>query len=94
MPTYEYIREDGSRFEWLQKMSDAPLTECPQTGQKVRRAILGGTGVIYKGSGFYNTDYKPKPKPKASESASESAPASAETKTDSPAAATAPAKAG
>lgn len=91
MPTYEYIREDGSRFEWLQKMSDAPLTECPQTGQKVRRAILGGTGVIYKGSGFYNTDYKPKPK--ASEPASEPAPASAETKTDSPAAATAPAKA-
>lgn len=69
MPTYEYIREDGSRFDWLQKMSDAPLTECPQTGQKVRRAIHGGSGVIYKGTGFYNTDYKAKPaaSPKSSD---------------------------
>ncbi len=58
MPTYEYLREDGTRFEFLQKMSDSPLTRCPETGQTVKRVISGGTGVIYKGTGFYNTDYK------------------------------------
>lgn len=58
MPTYEYIREDGSRFEVIQKFSDAPLTACPETGQQVKRIISGGSGVIYKGSGWYITDYK------------------------------------
>ncbi|MCH8556686.1 MAG: zinc ribbon domain-containing protein [Balneolia bacterium] len=58
MPTYEYVREDGSRFDFIQKMSDSPLEKCPETGQAVRRAITGGSGVIYKGTGFYNTDYK------------------------------------
>lgn len=58
MPTYEYIRKDGTRFEVIQKFSDAPLTSCPETGQPARRAISGGSGVIYKGSGWYITDYK------------------------------------
>jgi putative FmdB family regulatory protein len=58
MPTYEYIREDGTRFEVIQKFSDAPLTTCPETGQSTRRVISGGSGVIYKGSGWYITDYK------------------------------------
>ena len=58
MPTYEYIREDGSTFEMIQKFSDAPLTVCPETGMKVRRNISGGAGVIYKGAGWYITDYK------------------------------------
>ena len=71
MPTYEYVREDGTRFDFMQKMSDKPLVACPETGQPVRRAISGGSGVIYKGTGFYNTDYKknipPSSKPAASE---------------------------
>ncbi|MBO6792885.1 MAG: zinc ribbon domain-containing protein [Balneolaceae bacterium] len=58
MPTYEYKREDGSTFEIIQKMSENPLTECPTTGQKVRRVVSGGGGVVYKGEGWYVTDYK------------------------------------
>ncbi len=58
MPTYEYKREDGSRFEILQKMSDPALKICPNTGQKVKRVVSGGGGVVYKGEGWYVTDYK------------------------------------
>lgn len=58
MPTYEYKREDGSVFEVLQGMNDDPLTECPETGQPVTRIISGGGGVVYKGTGWYVTDYK------------------------------------
>ena len=57
MPTYTYKREDGSLFEVEQKISDAPLTTCPTTGQPVKRVIRGGAGLVFKGSGFYLTDY-------------------------------------
>jgi len=58
MPTYEYKREDGSTFEIKQSINDEPLEECPETGQKVKRIISGGGGVVYKGNGWYVTDYK------------------------------------
>ncbi len=58
MPTYEYKREDRTTFEIMQKMSEPALTTCPTTGQKVRRVISGGGGVVYKGDGWYVTDYK------------------------------------
>lgn len=58
MPTYEYKREDGSTFEISQRMSEDSLTICPTTGQKVKRVISGGSGVVYKGEGWYVTDYK------------------------------------
>ncbi len=58
MPTYEYKREDGTIFEIIQKMSDDALKTCPETGQRVKRVITGGGGVVYKGSGWYVTDYK------------------------------------
>lgn len=58
MPTYEYKREDGTRFEVTQSINDDPLEKCPETGQKVKRVISGGGGVVYKGSGWYVTDYK------------------------------------
>lgn len=58
MPTYEYIRQDGSRFEVFQGINEPALTVCPDTGQPVQRAISGGAGVVYKGSGWYVTDYK------------------------------------
>lgn len=58
MPTYEYKREDGTIFEAFQPMNDAPLTVCPTTGQPVTRIISGGGGVVYKGTGWYVTDYK------------------------------------
>lgn len=60
MPTYEYKREDGTTFELFQGINDDALTTCPDTGQKVKRVISGGAGVVYKGDGFYITDYKNK----------------------------------
>lgn len=58
MPTYEYKREDGSTFEIKQSINDNALETCPETGQKVKRIISGGGGVVYKGDGWYVTDYK------------------------------------
>ncbi|MDR2798312.1 MAG: zinc ribbon domain-containing protein [Treponema sp.] len=57
MPTYEYeCKSCGYTFDVFQRMSDAPLTSCPQCGQALRRLINGGSGIIFKGSGFYVTD--------------------------------------
>ncbi len=59
MPTYEYKCSSCEyHFEHFQSMSDLPLTECPSCGEKIRRLISGGTGLIFKGKGFYLTDYK------------------------------------
>ncbi len=62
MPTYEYICKDcGERFEHFQSMSSPPLEQhssCEKEGSDVERVISGGTGLIFKGSGFYLTDYK------------------------------------
>jgi predicted nucleic acid-binding Zn ribbon protein len=57
---YVYKREDGSTFELSQKMSETALSNCPTTGQAVKRVISGGSGVVYKGTGWYVTDYKNK----------------------------------
>jgi putative FmdB family regulatory protein len=57
MPTYEYRCENGHDFERVQKMSEKPLTKCPECGAKASRVISGGQGLIFKGSGFYITDY-------------------------------------
>lgn len=57
MPTYKYeCAACKHGFEVFQSMADAPLTICPVCGQKVRRIIGGGTGIIFKGSGFYVND--------------------------------------
>jgi putative FmdB family regulatory protein len=56
MPIYEYRRPDGSTFEVLQKFSDDPLTEDPETGVPVER-VLRAPAIHFKGSGFHNTDY-------------------------------------
>jgi len=57
MPTYEYeCKSCAHTFEVFQSMSDQPLKECPECGSEIRRLIFGGTGVIFKGSGFYVTD--------------------------------------
>ena len=57
MPTYEYeCKSCGHGFEVFQSMSDPPLKDCPECGKEIRRLIFGGTGVIFKGSGFYITD--------------------------------------
>ena len=57
MPTYVYKREDGTTFEVMQRITEEPLEVCPTTGQKVTRVIGGGAGLIFKGNGFYLTDY-------------------------------------
>ena len=57
MPTYDYeCKSCGYNFEFFQSIMDPPLTKCPQCGKAVRRLIGGGTGIIFKGSGFYVTD--------------------------------------
>jgi putative FmdB family regulatory protein len=59
MPTYEYeCKSCGHTFDVFQSMNDEPLKTCPQCGKDVRRLINGGSGVIFKGSGFYVTDKK------------------------------------
>jgi putative FmdB family regulatory protein len=59
MPTYQYKCLDCAyQFEQIQKMSDDPLSECPNCGGKLKRLIGAGAGVIFKGSGFYTTDYR------------------------------------
>ncbi|MBN1756012.1 zinc ribbon domain-containing protein [bacterium] len=59
MPTYEYeCNKCKYRFERFQKITDPPVKECPKCGGAVRRLISKGVGVIFKGSGFYETDYK------------------------------------
>jgi putative FmdB family regulatory protein len=59
MPTYDYgCVECGHEFEQFQSIIAAPLEVCPQCGGKVSRRIHGGAGLIFKGSGFYLTDYK------------------------------------
>jgi putative FmdB family regulatory protein len=59
MPTYEYeCTVCSHQFEAFQKITDAPLSKCPQCGKKVKRLISAGLGIIFKGSGFYTTDYK------------------------------------
>lgn len=73
MPTYEYECEAcGHAFEQFQSMSDKPVKKCPDCKKlKVRRLIGSGAGIIFKGSGFYETDYKRKSAPASSgESAS------------------------
>ncbi len=60
MPTYDYVCEScGHEFEHFQSMSDKRLSRCPKCHKaRLVRKVGGGTGVIFKGSGFYATDYK------------------------------------
>lgn len=61
MPTYEYkCTECNYAFELFQRMSDEPLKICPKCKGIVKRLIGSGAGTIFKGTGFYQTDYKNK----------------------------------
>ncbi|GMT49703.1 MAG: hypothetical protein IEMM0008_1242 [bacterium] len=68
MPTYEYeCTSCDHKFEKLQMMTADPVKECPECGQESAKRLIGaGIGVIYRGSGFYTTDYKNSGKPKES----------------------------
>jgi putative FmdB family regulatory protein len=58
MPTYDYECPEGHRFEVFQKMTDEPVAECPECGAAATRKISGGAGFLFKGEGFYITDYR------------------------------------
>lgn len=59
MPTYEYVCEEcGYHFDEFQQITADPLTICPKCKGHVHRIISAGNGFIFKGSGFYITDYR------------------------------------
>lgn len=62
MPTYEYAcQKCGHEFEQFQSMRDEPLKKCPKCKkQSLKRLVGSGAGLIFKGTGFYITDYKKK----------------------------------
>lgn len=71
MPTYDYkCLECNHNFEKFQSMKDEHLTQCPKCGGKIKRLIGAGSGPIFKGTGFYQTDYKNPPKAKKTTPAS------------------------
>ncbi len=99
MPTYQYVCEKcGHEFEKFQPIADKALTTCPkdQCGRKtwgkgkVKRVIGAGAGIIFKGSGFYITDYRSE---KYKEAAKKDSSSSSTSKPASPDAKPAPAKA-
>lgn len=70
MPTYQYrCTECGHDLEAVQKFSDAPLTECPACGGKLRK-VYNAVGVVFKGSGFYKTDSRSNGSTKSTHSSS------------------------
>jgi len=74
MPTYDYVCEAcGHAFEHFQSMSSRRLRKCPSCGErKLERLVGSGSGVIFKGSGFYETDYKRSGPPPSEKSESSS----------------------
>jgi putative FmdB family regulatory protein len=67
MPTYEYrCRDCGHSFDIVQKMSDDPLTHCPECGGELRK-VFAPPAISFKGSGFYATDHGKKNKPSGGE---------------------------
>jgi putative FmdB family regulatory protein len=88
MPTYEYVcAKCGHELEAFQSMKDAPLTKCPACKKAgLKRKIGGGAGLIFKGTGFYITDYK---KPGAKKEPAADKPAAPKPSESKPAATTA-----
>lgn len=70
MPTYEYrCDECGHQFEQFQSITASPLKKCPDCGKnKLKRMMGTGAGLIFKGQGFYQTDYRSESYKKAAES--------------------------
>lgn len=58
MPTYEYRCPRGHHFEVFQRISDKPEAACPQCGEPGQRQISAGAGFLFRGEGFYKTDYR------------------------------------
>ncbi len=97
MPTYEYVCPEGHAFDKFQRMTEKPRAKCPVCRRAATRKISGGAGLVFKGTGFYITDYgkdgkgprKPpvesegKPSEKSSEAKSSDANASESKSSDS-----------
>ncbi len=84
MPTYEYVCPEGHAFEKFQKMTDKPRAKCPTCGKTATRKISGGAALVFKGSGFYITDYGKDGKgPRKTESEPKPAEAKPEPKSES-----------
>ncbi len=61
MPTYEYeCTQCGKTFEYFQSIKEKPKTKCEACGGKLKKLISAGAGLVFKGTGFYITDYKKK----------------------------------
>lgn len=59
MPTYEYqCKKCGLMFERFQNIKEEPIRECPECSSPVKKLISAGAGIIFRGSGFYITDYR------------------------------------
>lgn len=69
MPTYDYKCDAcGQKFEQYQSITAAPLVKCPECGKRALQRLIGtGGGIIFKGSGFYQTDYRTESYKKAAE---------------------------
>ena len=74
MPTYEYVcQKCEHRFERFQSIMARPIRKCPSCGKaSVQRLVGAGGGILFKGSGFYQTDYRSDSYKKASESETKS----------------------
>lgn len=85
MPTYEYICEAcGHEFEEFQSITAKALKKCPECAkQKLRRKIGIGAGIIFKGSGFYETDYRSDSYNKAAKADSDASSGKSESSSDS-----------
>ncbi len=84
MPTYDYVCNNcNHKWELFQSMKDNPVRKCPSCGKlKAKRVIGPGAGIIFKGSGFYQTDYRSDSYKKAAD-ADKTAQSSSESKSDS-----------
>jgi putative FmdB family regulatory protein len=83
MPTYEYRCPRGHEFEKFQRMSEPPAAQCPACGQEATRLLSGGAGLLFKGDGFYITDYRSDSYKKAAESDRAGGSTAGESKADS-----------
>ena len=83
MPTYEYeCQRCGHSFEAFQGMTEKPLRKCPECSGRVRRLIGAGAGIIFKGSGFYQTDYRSEDYKKAAKAEKEASSSDKKDKSD------------
>jgi len=85
MPTYDYLCEScGHQFEQFQSITASTLRKCPDCGQRELKRLIGaGAGVIFKGSGFYQTDYPTESYKNGKKSAKSAATSSSAKKSDS-----------